>query len=92
MKFLFVGLIVSLGFVAVSCDQHSWEDEKDEHGNITYKGTKRFYTEHHGDSHDASHDSGHGDDHKSGHADESNHGSHDSSHDEGHKNDDKGHH
>jgi|GEM_PF-1687943 len=91
MRFLLVGLVVSLGFFAVSCDQHSWEDEKDDQGNIIYKGTKRFYTDHHGDSHDThgeGHEGGHGDDHADGHSTEVSN----DSHDEGHKKDDKGHH
>ena len=39
-----------LSFLLVSCDQHSWEDTTDSEGTF-YPGTKRFYTEHHGDDH-----------------------------------------
>jgi len=76
MKSFFTIFCTLSTLILVSCDQHSWEDEKDAEGNVIYPGTKRFYTEHHGDSH--------GGDHGDSHDSHDSHDAHDSHGEEKH--------
>ena len=58
MKYLCF-LISAFALVLGACESHSWEDVKDEDGNVTEKGTKRLFETHKVDG--AGHGSGHGD-------------------------------
>lgn len=52
MKFLSL-LIALLALSLGACERHSWEDQVDENGIVTEKGTKRLFPAH---EHDAGHD------------------------------------
>lgn len=45
MKFLCLS-VAAFAFALGACERHSWEDVKDEDGNLTEKGTKRLFEEH----------------------------------------------
>jgi len=59
--------IVTIYLGATSCERHSWDDVKNEEGEVIQKGTKRLFVEHHGDhaghddhaKHDGHEDHGH---------------------------------
>lgn len=53
MKFLCLPIFV-LALVLGACERHTWEDQKDEDGHVTQKGTKRLYEGHgeHGGAHE----------------------------------------
>ena len=43
LSLLIAAFALSLG----ACERHSWEDQKDENGIVTEKGTKRLFSAHH---------------------------------------------
>ena len=45
MKYLFL-LIATFALGLGACERHSWEDQKDENGIVTEKGTKNLFTKH----------------------------------------------
>ena len=65
MKYLSL-LISAFALSLGACERHSWEDQKDENGIVTEKGTKRLYPAHHAEGGDhgagdhATEDEGHG--------------------------------
>ena len=53
MKYLCL-FISAFALVLGACESHSWEDQKDEEGNVIEKGTKRLFETH--DTHGAGHE------------------------------------
>ena len=51
MKYLSL-LISAFALSLGACERHSWEDQKDENGIVTEKGTKRLYPAHHAEGAD----------------------------------------
>ena len=45
MKYLSL-LIAAFALSLGACERHSWEDQKDENGIVTEKGTKRLFPAH----------------------------------------------